>query len=193
MIESSNFRKINEIENKIISESLTKISPQILKFLTESKKDLYISIIESNRKTKYPRVYLVSNDFLKTIDLNRLKDKIYSINLFFGFIKKSVFYLSLEGAEFLYQQGNLLDLNRILLNEKGEKSILYGNNVLKNMIIKTSPNLEKGDFLLIFNESDEIIAIGQSKVDINTLQPLQPKDTIAINLSDKGIYLREKQ
>ena len=61
------------------------------------------------------------------------------------------------------------------------------------MIVKTSSNLEKGDFLLLFNESDEFIAIGQSKVDFNTLQHLQPKDTVAINLSDKGIYLREKQ
>ncbi|MFX1569490.1 MAG: PUA domain-containing protein [Promethearchaeota archaeon] len=193
MIESSNFRKINEIENKIISESLAKISPQILKSLKQSKKELYIVIIESKFKTNYPKIFLVSDDFLKNIDLNGYKDKIYSINLYFGFIKKSSFYLSLEGAEFLYKQGNLSDLNHIYLNEKGEKSVLYGNNILKKMVVNTSSNLKKGDFLLVFNEADEILAIAQSKVDILTLKHCKSNEIIAINLSDKGIYLREKQ
>ncbi len=193
MIRSSIFRKINEIENKIISESLSKFSPNILKFLIESKKQLYISIIESKKKTNYPTVYLVSNDFQKIIDLNGFKGKIYLVNLYFGFIKKSYFYLSLEGTEFLYKQGNLSDINRLYLNKKGEKSVLYGNHISKNMIVKTSSHLEKGDFLLIFNEFDEILAIAQSKSDTNILQHLQPKDIVALNLSDKGIYLREKQ
>lgn len=193
MLKSSNFRQINEIENKIISESLSQISSKILKFLKESKRELYISIIESKSKTYYLRVYLLSKDFIKNIDLNGLKDKIYSSNLFFGFIKKSVFYLSLEGTEFLYKSGVLSDLSHLHLNEKGEKSVLYGNNIFKSMVLKTSSDLKKGDFLLIFNNIDEILAIAQSKVDIINLQQAQPNDIIALNLSDKGIYLRERQ
>lgn len=193
MIESSIFRKINEIESKIISESLGKISIKFLKFLEESKKKLYISIIDSNRKAQYPKIYLVSDDLLGIIDLNEFKDKIYSTSLFFGFIKKSIFYLSLEGAEFLYKQGNFTNSNFIYLNRKGEKSVLYGNHILKKMVAKKPTKLEQGDFILFLNDEDEILAIGQSKVDINTLKNAKPNDIIALNLSDKGIYLREKQ
>ena len=193
MLESINLREINQVENKIISESLSKISPQILQFLKESKKKLYISIIESKFKTDYPKIYLVTESFLKLIDFNEFKNKIYSINLYFGFIKKSIFYLSLEGAEFLYKQGNLSDLKVIHLNERGEKSILYGNNILKNMVVDPSFDLKKGDFLLVFNQSEEMLAIAKSRVDIIALKQCKSKDIIAINLSDKGIYLREKQ
>lgn len=193
MIESSNFRQINEIESKIISESLFNISPNILEILKRSENKLYISIKKSNLKTNYPILYLISNIFQKNIDLLEVKDMIYSAGLYFGFLKKGNFYLSLEGAEFLYRQGIISDIKRIYVNKKGEKSILYGNNILKNMVIKTSNNLQKKDFLLVFNEMNEIIAIGQSKVESNVLQYLKPKDIIAFNLSDKGIYLREKQ
>jgi ribosome biogenesis protein Nip4 len=193
MNESSNFRKINNIECKIISESLAKISPEILNFLKESKIELYITKIELSLKANYLKVFLVKDNFLKNINLNGYRDNIYLINLYFGFIKKSIFYLSLDGAEFLYKQGNLSDLKNIHLNDKGEKSVLYGNNILKNMVVKTSLNLKKGDFLLVFNEFDEILAIAQSKVDIFTLKDSNSNDIIAINLNDKGIYLREKQ
>jgi hypothetical protein len=47
--------------------------------------------------------------------------------------------------------------------------------------------------LLIFNELNEILAIAQSKYESKNLQQLKPKDIIAFNLSDKGIYLRKKQ
>ena len=61
------------------------------------------------------------------------------------------------------------------------------------MVIKTSKNLQEKDFLLVFNEMNELLAIAQFIVESNVLQYLKPKDIIALNLSDKGIYLREKQ
>ncbi len=61
------------------------------------------------------------------------------------------------------------------------------------MVTKTPSNLQKGDLLIIFNDMNEILAIAQSKVERESLKQLKPKNIIAINLSDKGIYLREKQ
>ncbi len=193
MMESSNFRQINQIEKEIISKSLSKISPNILQILISSKNKLYISLIESNLKINYPTIYLISNESLKRLDSIELKIKIYSAGLYFGFIKKGDFYVSLEGAEFLYKQGILSEAKRVHLNNKGEKSVLYGNNILKNMVIKIPSNLEKGDLLLIFNKLNEIIAIAQSKFNSKVLEDLKPKDIMAITLSDKGIYLRENQ
>ena len=193
MIESSSFRQINETEGKIIVKSISKISFNISQFLERSKKILYISIIVSNLKPKYPIIYLISDDIMKNLNFIEVENKIYSAGLYFGFIKKGNFYLSLEGAEYLYKQGNLSDLKRINLNIDGEKSVLYGNNILKNMVAETPSNLQVGDFLLIFNKSNEILAIAQSKVDSKGMELLKPRDLIATNLYDKGIYIRKEQ
>ena len=154
---------------------------------------LYISLKKGNSKSIYPSIYLISNYLQEQINLNELNDKIYSLSLYFGFIKRSGFYISLEGTEFLYKRGIFSDNKFVYVTKKGEKSILYGNDILKDMVIKTPSNLQKGDFLIIFNEMNEILGIAQSKVERESLKQFKPKNVIAINLSDKGYYLRKKQ
>ncbi|MFX1329380.1 MAG: hypothetical protein ACFE91_14720 [Promethearchaeota archaeon] len=193
MIESSNFREINEIEKEIILQSLSKISPNLSQFIVKSKNILYISLKQSNSKINYPNIYLSFNFLQEPIELIEFSDKIFSLGLYFGFIKKGNFYLSLEGAEYLYKRGILSNNKCIYISREGERSILYGNNILKNMISKISSNLEKGDFLLVFNEMNEILAIAQSKVENKKIKQLKSEDIIAYNLNDKGHYLREKQ
>jgi len=193
MSESSNFRQINEIEKKIIIQSLSKISPNIFQFIIRSKNLLYISLKKGNSKTFYPSIYLTSKYFQKEIDKIEFNDKIYSVGLYFGFIKKGRFYISLEGTEFLYKKGILSDIKYIYVNKKGEKSILYGNDILKNWVTKTPLNLQKQDFLLIFNKLNEILAIAYSEVESKILQQLKPNDVVATTLNDKGFYLRKKQ
>jgi len=140
MIESSHFREINEIEKKIIIKSLSKLSPNLYQILVKSNKKLYISIKESNLESNYPTIYLIVNHFEKNLDLIEFKTKIYSKGLYFGFIKKADFYKSLEGAGFLYRQGIFPESKHITLNEEGEKSVLYGSNILKNMVVKIPSN-----------------------------------------------------
>ena len=65
--------------------------------------------------------------------------------------------------------------------------------ILKSMIVKTPNNLKENSFLLVFNNLDEIIGIALSHINAKNIQSLKPKDTIAINLSDKGFYLRKNQ
>jgi ribosome biogenesis protein Nip4 len=193
MSKSTKFRETNEIENEIIIQSLSKISPKISQFLIKTKMILFISFKKSHLKNHYPIVYLAPKNLRKGVDLIEDKGNIYSIGINFGFIKKGTFYLSLEGAEFLYQKEVLTEIKYLFVNKKGEKSILYGNNISNKMVIKASPNIKKDDFLLIFNEVNEIIAIGYSIIENYTLKQIKSKNLIAINLSDKGIYLREKQ
>ena len=186
------FRQINEIEKEIIITSLSNISSEFSRIIENFKSFLYISITRAISKNKFPNIFLISKDQDKLLhSLNN--NKIISAGLYLGFIKKGNFYLSLEGAEFLYKQGIFSNFKRLYINEKGEKSILYGNNILKNMVIKTPSNLQIQDYLLVFNELDEIIAIAQSKVENVNLQQLKSNDVVAINLSDKGLYLRKKQ
>lgn len=186
------FRLVNKIETTMIYDSIIKLSPNILPFFEKNDYRLNISLNELEAESKFPSIFLISKDQLKL--LRTLKNnKIISAGLYFGFIKKGNFYLSLEGAEFLYNNNLFSDLKRIHLNDKGEKSILYGNNVLKNMIHAIPGSLKKNDILLIFNRNDEIIALAQSKYNYQNIQKLKPKEIIAINLNDKGYYLRRNQ
>jgi ribosome biogenesis protein Nip4 len=61
------------------------------------------------------------------------------------------------------------------------------------MLLEKSYNFKVNSFLIIFNKEEEIIAIGRATIGSSQIQNLKPEDLIAINLSDKGIYLREKQ
>jgi len=187
------FRFVNKIETTMIYDFLIKLSPNLLPFFEKTDYRLYISLNELEVESKFPSIFLISEN--QSILLEKvLKDVIVrSAGVYFGFLKKGNFFLSLEGLEFLFKSNLFSDLKRINVNDKGEKSILYGNNILRNMIIKIPTNTKQKDILVVLNKFDEVIAIAQSKHDHQNIQQLKPKDIIAINLNDKGYYLRRNQ
>ena len=61
------------------------------------------------------------------------------------------------------------------------------------MLIKKSYNFKENDYLLVFNEDEEIIAISKATLKGSQVQNVKHENLIAFNLSDKGTYLRENQ
>ena len=118
---------------------------------------------------------------------------IISAGIYFGFIKKNKFRLSLEGAEFLLNLHFFSERHLATVNNDGEKAILYGNQILRKMIVKISNKVKKNDFILVFNQSNELICIARSQVNFEDIRNLKNNDIIAFNLIDKGYYLRKKQ
>lgn len=186
----NSFRRINQTEQEMISSSVGKISHIALSGLAKSNRELYIAESSSNERYFYPRIFLVPDNLLELV--NRSESIIYSAGLYFGFIKKGKFLISLEGALFLHEQDCFSKEQQIQVNEKGEKSVLYGNKILKSMISSIPPNLKKNTFILVFNGLNELIAIGQTQVDGETIQNLDSDGIIALNLVDKGYYLRKQ-
>jgi len=187
------FRLVNKIETTMIYDSLIKLSPNILHFFEKKDYRLYISLNELEAESKFPLIFLISKD--QSILLEKVLKAVIvrSAGVYFGFIKKGNFFLSLEGLEFLFKSNLFSDLKRINVSDKGEKSILYGNNILKNMIVKIPINIKQKEILVVLNKFDEVIAIAQSKQEHQNIQKLKPKELIAINLNDKGYYLRKNQ
>lgn len=186
-------RSINQIETEIIKESFSTLSSNFVFLLEDLRNKLYVIFKGKKEYDNFPKIYLFSVELQEFLNNPKLKDSISSGGLYFGFIKKGKFYFSIEGAEFLFKN-NLIATDLLLnVNPDGEKSILYGNNVSKNMLQKESHNFKVEDILIILNEEQEIIAISKAVVEGNQVQNLEPEELIAINLSDKGIYLREKQ
>jgi ribosome biogenesis protein Nip4 len=190
MNDVKSFRRTNEIEQEIIRSSLGKISKVALSALAKSNHELYIAERSSRERYFYPKIFLIPNNLSELV--SRSKSIVYSAGLYFGFIKKGEFLISLEGTFFLHERGCFSKEQHIHVNEKGEKSILYGNKVLKSMISSVPPNLKKNTFILVFNGQNEFIAIGQTQVDGETIQSLDNGDIIALNLVDKGYYLRKQ-
>ena len=189
----SKFRPINKIEKNIITNSILKISHKALLALENSKFSLFISFIPISSENKYPSIYLIPNDLAKTVGIVEQETEVCSAGVYFGFIKIDKFYLSLEGAELLYRLNSFPKNTQLISNEEGEKSILYGNNILKKNIIKIPQILTKNELLLVFNKAKELIALSICQVNNSNAQELNPNETIALNLVDKGYYLRAKQ
>ena len=187
------FRLINKIEKKIIIDSLLKISPGILPYFEKIDYRFYISLNRLEAKSKFPSIYLISRD--QGIHLEKILkvEIVCSAGVYFGFIKKGIFFLSLEGVEFIHNHDKIPKSKQIIVNKEGEKSILYGNNILKKMVRMMPLESKKNDFLVVFNQTQEIIAIAKSLIDYKSYQNLDFNEITALNLVDKGYYLRKKQ
>ncbi|MFW9894493.1 MAG: hypothetical protein ACFFD7_01655 [Candidatus Thorarchaeota archaeon] len=135
----------------------------------------------------------MTNDQKRILHSIKSKDAIFSVGLYFGFIKKNNFHLSLEGAEFLSKKDKTSNFKELILNEKGEKSILYGNDILLENVVKFSKDPKEDDFLLVKNVHDEIIACAKMLKNNKDLNNLNPRTKIALNLIDRGYYLRRIQ
>ncbi|MFX1503091.1 MAG: methyltransferase domain-containing protein, partial [Promethearchaeota archaeon] len=129
-------------------------------------------------------------DILKSINTYT---NISSGGLYFGFIKKGNFLLSLEGAEFLLKNRFITNYRILSLNNEGERAILYGNDIVKENVIKYPQDLNKDDFLIIVNPQNEVIAIARALANKQELINLSHRAKVALSLIDKGYYLRKKQ
>ena len=187
------FRLVNKIEKSIINNSLLKLSSEILSYFKNNDYRFYIFINDEQAKSIFPLIYLVPRENSNILEERLQNENIITAGIYFGFIKKGIFHLSLEGAEFLHNQQILPNSNKITINEEGEKSILYGNDILKKVITIIPPKFKKNNFLAVFNQNKEIIAIARATIDSSAFQNFKLNQKIAQNLVDKGYYLRKRQ
>ncbi len=187
------FRLVNKIEKSIINNSLLKLSSEILSYFKKNDYRFYIFINDEQAKSIFPLIYLVPRENSNILEERLQNENIITAGIYFGFIKKGIFHLSLEGAEFLHNQQILPNSNKITINEEGEKSILYGNDILKKVITIIPPKFKKNNFLAVFNQNKEIIAIARATIDSSAFQNFKLNQKIAQNLVDKGYYLRKRQ
>lgn len=193
MSEWNDFRNLNEFEKSIILNSLDKICQNSDIFKKNYQERLYISFDRTSYRGVNPSIYLVSTEHPKFIEKFDKDLQITSIGLYFGFFNKESFRLSLEGAEFLLNRELLIQDHILVIDIDGEKSVLYGNDIKKGNAINIPFHLRKNDFLVINNEKNEICAIAQSLINKQDLASLNPGEIIALNLVDKGYYLRKIQ
>ncbi len=189
------FEQASDSELKVIKKGLSKISLKSISYLEQNRYVIFISSGKSKYRFNSDNVFLVSKELLDLLlvipkdVLNRGK----SGGIYFGYLERNKFFISIEGAEFLYLSNCFSEDNFVYLTEDGEKSALYGNQILKKMIFKVPESLKERSFLLVFNQLKELITIAFSRVNYSQINDMNPDSLIALNLVDKGYYLREKQ
>ncbi|MBY9007795.1 MAG: hypothetical protein KGD63_13720 [Candidatus Lokiarchaeota archaeon] len=190
MVLLTDFRLLNNIERKIIKKTFLKISKELISFLDINLDYLYILIDKNNKLKPFPEIYYYHN--LSKYIIEQFKSNIYYAGIYFGFIKRGDFYLSLECIEFIDNKKLVPKKIKIKVNEKAEKSILYGNNIKKKMISSLSDHIEKDNYIIIYNKFNELIALGYLIINTNEIKDLQDNRDIALNLIDKGYFLRNQ-
>ncbi len=190
MRDFKNFRHLDETEIKIVLTALNQISHNIALFIKDKHLSSYILTYENPEEHL---IYLISKKLRKVISSFQNNINIASAGLYMGFILRNTFFLSLEGAEFFFKQNLIPDQKIFNVSNRAEKAILYGNPIVKKMILKTPIDLRKNAILLVLNESRELIALARSEIDNTNFKLLDQGELAATNLTDKGYYLRRKQ
>jgi len=187
------FRKLNKNEKKIVKDSLYHISNNIWKYFLEEKYEIYIKISESRQNKNTLELFLIPQQL--ELEINKIKKlaaiKFSGIPL--GFIKNKRLFLSLEAAELFFNLHKIDSRNILILNENGEKSVLYGNPIKKGMILDISFEIRVNWIVFLVNKNQEFLGLGLLKVNYEKYKKLKNKDNIALNLVDKGFYLRRDQ
>jgi len=187
------FRKAKENEKKIVKDSLYHISNKIWKYILTEKYEIYIQISESKQNKTSLELFLVPQQLEPEINKIKNLTTIKFTGIPLGFIKNKRLFLSLEAAELFFNLHKIDPRNILILNENGEKSVLYGNPIKKGMILDISFEIRVNWIIFLVNKNQEFLGLGLLKVNYEKYKKLKNKDNIALNLVDKGSYLRRDQ
>jgi ribosome biogenesis protein Nip4 len=112
--------------------------------------------------------------------------------LFLGMFH-GTFNLSLEGASELAKRGGLLR-NWIKLNDEGEKSFLYGQDIKKPMLQEVCPRgiTHNRGICIVLNARGECIGVGKLEAKDPRLVRVDDDEVIIKNVVDRGVYLRDQ-
>lgn len=187
------FREATPYEKDRIIQGLESISATIRQYIQGRQDQFFISLPKTNTEIQFPQVFFVPEQLIVLVNKTLCMEEIKEAGIYFGFIKRGDFRLSIEGAEFLKDLQIINENDIIYVNEKGTKAILYGNKIKREMIKTFPKDLAKNRLYFVFNRYKELIAIGLSLIGQKEIGDMENKEDIAVNLIDKGYYLREEQ
>jgi len=190
---ANKFREGSEFEKKLILQGLETISAKLKSYIHAHQNQLFLLVPKREKNAMYPKVFFIPKNLIDIIYQIQKKAKIREAGTYLGFIKRGKFHLSMEGAELFISLQLLEERDEIVLNERGTKAILYGNNIKKNMIKRFPDKFEKNKVYFILNPLKELIAIGLSLKGQANVDRLDDNREIALNLIDIGYYLRQNQ
>jgi len=144
------------------------------------------------------KILVLQKDDSKKVMVCLVNDKIeelmatmihpYSLGLAIGELRKQ-FIPTIAGAD-LFARFGKRNKFYIVVNEKAEKLVLYGRDIMGESVENASDNLGENELVILLNTSHEAIAIGRTRFPGSSL--LQKGRVTVTTLADAGYYLREE-
>lgn len=134
---------------------------------------------------KHKEIFLISREMLDVFNKMKDKSKILFLGEFFG-TKANVFTPSFSTLS----KYAALSRRKIIVNQKGEQTFLYGFNLEKKFLISFDKELKIDDCAIVCNEHNETLGLGRIIFDLNSSKDEQK---VVKNITDLGWYVRHKE
>ncbi len=174
------FRPINLKEYNILRKHLSKA------FGLRDIKDLFKDLELIVSVGKWIEIFLVSDQLSEVFRKIREFRNPYFMGVYFGEISREKFKISLEGVTFISDYVK----DKTVLNEAGEKKVLYGRDLTKKDIFQMPETVHRNDFSILINQNREVLALGKYLYEGEKIKSLT-NNKILKNIIDKGWYLRK--
>ena len=142
-------------------------------------------LVTQKDDTKKVRVWLVSNTIEK---LMIPMTHSYSLGLAIGELRKE-FVPTIAGADLFARYGKRNKFY-VVLNEKAEKLVLYGRDIMGESVVEASTALAENELVILLNSSFDALGIGRTRFSGNSL--LEKGRVTFTTITDAGYYLREE-
>ena len=142
-------------------------------------------LVTQKDDTKKVLVWLVSNAIEK---LRIPMTHSYSLGLAIGELRKE-FVPTIAGADLFARYGKRNKFY-VVLNEKAEKLVLYGRDIMGESVVEASTALAENELVILLNSSFDALGIGRTRFSGNSL--LDKGRVTFTTITDAGYYLREE-
>lgn len=83
-------------------------------------------------------------------------------------------------------------VKKVWIKWSAEMNVLYGNNVLKSHVLKTSEDIEDKDGVFLYNPKNVLLGFGIANRSLQNLERAAHNSMFIIRQSDKGEYIRNE-
>lgn len=143
-------------------------------------------LVTQKDDTKKVLVWLVSNAIEKKLMIPMTHS--YSLGLAIGELRKE-FVPTIAGADLFARYGKRNKFY-VVLNEKAEKLVLYGRDIMGESVVEASTALAENELVILLNSSFDALGIGRTRFSGNSL--LDKGRVTFTTITDAGYYLREE-
>lgn len=174
---------VESAELRLISSQIdTDLGQGVTRALLDDK--VPVKIQKESQKT----IYLISQSWLQYIKQLPSGYTYHTMGLQLGNLTEDKFKLSLAALEKL----SGLTSNIVKVSEHGALLFTYGRSILKESIIELDSSLGKNSKVIVLDENSECLGLAELSVDASKVHKLRPEKLVAKNISDIGLYIRQR-
>lgn len=172
-------RKLTDSEQKEVENKLMRFIDDNVKALLEEH-TLYLH---------FKNVFLVSDEKFRKISCIPQKNLVLVGKHIGKFTRSNRFFIKVGSLNVLEKYA----VRKVWIKWSAEMNVLYGNNVEKSHVLKTSEDIGKNEMVFLYNPKDILLGCGVSTRDARSFEKADHHSSFVIRQSDKGEFLRDEQ